>query len=141
MGQIDCQSEKDIEISIRLITTVNEDNKENSEFYRITYSATMTSKCLTYIRPFAVHLHLSSIDFTARYPYLQSCSSNTIVTSISCDRNQVSVSGTETKVQFRYRYRSRIFFFRNRNFFFQNFSNFLMFFCFLRGYRFLKAWN
>ena len=37
----------------------------------------------SYIRPFAVHLHWSSIDFTAHYPYLQSCSSNAIVMSIS----------------------------------------------------------
>ena len=33
------------------------------------------------------------------------------------DRNQVSVSGTGTKVQFRYWFRSRNFLFRNRNFF------------------------
>ena len=38
------------------------------------------------------------------------------------DWNQVSVSGTET-------------------FFLQSFSNILMFFCFLWGYKFLKAWN
>ena len=58
-----------------------------------------------------------------------------------CDRNQVSVSGTETKVQFWYQYWSQKFFFRNRNSFFQHFKTFLMFFCFLGGYKFLKAWN
>ena len=48
------------------------------------------------------------------------------------NRNQglISVSVTELNL-----------FFLNRNFFFQSFSNFLMFFCFLGGYRFLKAWN
>ena len=53
--------------------------------------------------------------------------------------NQVSVSRTETKVQFRYRYWSQ-FFFQNWDFF-QIISNFLMLFCFLGGYKFLKAWN
>ena len=33
------------------------------------------------------------------------------------------------------------FFFPKPKLFFQNFSNFLKFFCFLGGYRFLKAWN
>jgi hypothetical protein len=49
------------------------------------------------------------------------------------NRNQVSVSGTETKVQFWYQYRSRNFFQTN--------SNFLMFYSLLGGYKFLKAWN
>ena len=44
------------------------------------------------------------------------------------DRNQVLVSGTETKVQFWYRCRSRIFFFWNRNFLFQIFLMFPHFF-------------
>jgi hypothetical protein len=36
---------------------------------------------------------------------------------VVCNRNQVSVSGTKTKVQLWYRYRSRKFLFQNRNFF------------------------
>ena len=54
-----------------------------------------------------------------------------------CDRIQVTVSGTETKVQFWYR--SRNIFSETETFFFIFFSNFLMFFSFLEGYRFLKA--
>ena len=52
--------------------------QNSSEFYLLGNDDFKKS----YIRPFAVHLHLSSIDFTAHYPYLQSCSSNTLVTSI-----------------------------------------------------------
>ena len=62
-----------------------------------------------------------------------------LVQQLVCDRNQVSVSRTETKVKFWCR--SQKVFFRNQNFSFQNFSNLLMFFCFLGGYKFLKAWN
>ena len=44
------------------------------------------------------------------------------------DRNSVSVSGSETKVQFRYRYLSRIFFPKSKLFFnFKKFQFFLMF--------------
>ena len=40
---------------------------------------------------------------------------------VVCDRNQVSVLGTETKIQFQYWYRSRNGFYRNRIFCFQIF--------------------
>ena len=54
------------------------------------------------------------------------------------DWNQVSVSGTETKVQFQYRYQSRNFSFWNRNLFFsKKFNLFFMFSHFLGWYRFL----
>ena len=51
--------------------------------------------------------------------------------SIVYDQNQVSVSGTETKVQFRYLYQSRNFFFQNQNFFF---------FFFRMSSHFLEEW-
>ena len=57
------------------------------------------------------------------------------------DQNRVSVSGTETKVQFWYLYRSRNFFSETETFFLQSFPNILLFFRFLWGHKFLKAWN
>ena len=60
---------------------------------------------------------------------------------IVCNRNSVSVLGTETKVQFRYRCRSRFFFPKPKLFFFFFFPNFFMYFCFLGEYEFLKTWN
>ena len=60
-----------------------------------------------------------------------------------CNRNQVSVSGTETKVLFQYWYQRQIFFCWNWNFYFQSISIFFMFIylLFLGGYGFLKALN
>ena len=57
------------------------------------------------------------------------------------NRFQVLVLRTKIKVRFRYRYQSLISFYRNKNFSFQFFSNFLMSFCFVGGFKFLKAWD
>ena len=56
------------------------------------------------------------------------------------DRNSVSAPNFGRNYRFRYQYRSRNFFFQNRNFFFfQNFSNFSMYFHYLGEYKFLKT--
>ena len=56
--------------------------------------------------------------------------------SMVCDRNQVLVSGTETKVQLRYWYWSRNFLFQNPKLLFQIFSHI---FLLIGGCKFLKA--
>ena len=85
------------------------------------------------LQPFAllakwVEINTEKLFFNLKWKILNPESSK-----IVCDQNQVSVSGTETKVQIGYRYRSWFFFPKPK---LQSFSNILMFFCFLWGYNF-----
>ena len=63
-----------------------------------------------------------------------------VSTQVVCDRNQVLVSRTKTKVRFLYRgYRSRIFFLILKLSFFK--IQILSCFLLLWGYKFIKSWN
>ena len=71
-------------------------------------------KWLQWLTKFFYQLILILLTCTHLFQTLNTWSQSYLM--VVYDQNQVSVSGTETKVQFRYRYQSR-FFFHYRNFF------------------------